>query len=130
MSTATSSTDDDWPPMPPLRALQEEARAKRLTGDGMGNGLLPTWRMVSEGHDWDREEIARLGSALADLEDAVAAARVELSDAMLRAWRLGAAQHHMAKYAGYRTQTRNKVRRLINEAILREEAQSQCSRAG
>lgn len=41
---------------------------------------------------------------------------------LARARRLGAAQHHMAKYAGYRTQTRNKVRRLINEAILREEA--------
>jgi hypothetical protein len=76
--------------------------------------------MTSVG-EWNREEVAHLGRVLAELEDAVAAARAELSDAMLRAWRLGAAQHHIAKYAGQRTKSRNKVRRMINEAILREE---------
>ena len=71
------------------------------------------------GGDWNRAEVASLGSALREAEAVQTAAREALGAALLVAYRQGAGIRRLGVYAGI--PSKNKVRRLINGAISDEQ---------
>ena len=113
----TAEPDDGWPPLPSLKAIHEEIDRYRRTGVGLSNGVIPTYRM--RGVDWNRAEVAALGSALREAEAEQVAAREALGAALLVAYRQGAGIRRLGVYAGI--PSKNKVRRIINGAISDEE---------